>query len=151
VATEFKEIEAIPHLEAEAKQKTSYLHMLKTTGNKHRLFITITLGTATQRNGIGIVSYCLSPILKAAGITDATQQTPINDFLQVWNLIMAISACRLGRRFLFPCSCIGMLISYMLISSLSYSVAATRNTLQASRSYRCYSSTTAPTTSLSRS
>ena len=82
VAFEVEEIETTLRLEAEAKAKTSYLDTFKTTGNKHHLFITITLG---------IVSYYLPLVLKTSGIISVTQQTLINRFLQVWNLIIAVS------------------------------------------------------------
>jgi hypothetical protein len=86
VAFEVEEIEATLRLEADAKAKTSYLDTFKTTGNKHHLFITITLR---------IVSYYLPLVLKTAGIISVTQQTLINDFLQVWNLIISVSAAYL--------------------------------------------------------
>jgi MFS family permease len=79
--------------------------------------------------GVGIASYYLAPVLKTVGITDVTNQTLISGMLQIWNLIIAVSAAfsvdRLGRRFLFLTSTIGMLISYMLISGLAGSFAHT--------------------------
>ena len=58
-----------------------------------------------------------------------TDQTLINGFLQLWNLIMAALAAfnvdRFGRRTLFLVSSVGMLISYICITGLSGSFAET--------------------------
>jgi hypothetical protein len=132
VAYELEEIEETLRLERESKSETSYLDMFKTPGNRHRLFISVTLGVAAQWNGVGVVSYYLSLVLKTAGITSVTNQTLINGCLQIWNLIIAVSAAffvdRAGRRLLFMISCTGMLISYVLITALSGSFAATNHT-----------------------
>lgn len=68
-------------------------------------------------------------ILDTIGITSVTEQTLINGFLQLWNLIMSvIGAClvdRAGRRALFLTSTIIMLISYVLITALSGSFTQT--------------------------
>jgi MFS family permease len=75
------------------------------------------------------VSYYLSLILTSVGITSVTQQTLLNAFLQVWNLLLAVTAAllvdRLGRRFLFLASTTGMLCSYIVITGLSGSYAST--------------------------
>jgi MFS family permease len=76
-----------------------------------------------------VVSYYLTLILDTIGITSTTDQTLINGFLQVWNLIMSIvGACivdRAGRRPLFITSTAIMLISYILITALSGSFTTT--------------------------
>jgi MFS family permease len=76
-----------------------------------------------------VVSYYLTIILKTIGITSVTEQTLINGFLQLWNLIMSIAgAClvdRAGRRKLFLISTIIMLISYIFITALSASFSTT--------------------------
>jgi MFS family permease len=68
-------------------------------------------------------------ILDTIGITSVTQQSLINGFLQLWNLIMSVvGAClvdRAGRRALFLASTIIMLISYIMITALSGSFQAT--------------------------
>jgi hypothetical protein len=68
-------------------------------------------------------------VLKTIGITSVTNQTLISGMLQIWNLIIAVSAAftvdKLGRRFLFLLSTTGMLISYICISGLSGSFAHT--------------------------
>ena len=58
-----------------------------------------------------------------------TQQTLLNGFLNLWNLIMAVGAAllvdRLGRRKLFLISTSIMLVSYIIITALSGSFANT--------------------------
>lgn len=77
----------------------------------------------------GVVSYYLTMILNTIGITSVTEQTLINGFLQLWNLIMSVvGAClvdRAGRRALFLTSTIIMLISYIFITALSGSFTQT--------------------------
>ena len=77
----------------------------------------------------GVVSYYLTLILKTIGFTSVTEQTLINGFLQLWNLIMSIvGAClvdRAGRRKLFLTSTLIMLTSYIFITALSGSFSTT--------------------------
>ena len=60
-----------------------------------------------------------------------TDQTLINGFLQLWNLILAVFAAfnvdRFGRRKLFLVSSVGMLVSYICITGLSGDFANTRS------------------------
>jgi hypothetical protein len=48
IAFEMAEIEQSLSLEREAKNSSSYIDMLKTKGNRHRLFITVSLGIFGQ-------------------------------------------------------------------------------------------------------
>ena len=112
VAFELEEVRATLRQEQEHKQSTTYLDMLRTKGNRHRLFITITLGVFAQWNGVGVASYYLAPVLKTIGITSVTNQTLISGMLQIWNLGVAVSAAFsvdwLGRRSSFyfqPAAC----------------------------------------------
>lgn len=101
----------------------TWASMFKGRANLWRLFISITLGVFSQWNGVGVISYYLVGVLNSVGITTVTEQTLINGFLQLWNFIWAAGASfnvdRLGRRVLFLWSCIGMLISYIIITGLS--------------------------------
>jgi MFS family permease len=129
VTFELEEITATLALETRVKQTTSYADMLRTKGNRHRLLISLTLGIFSQWNGVGIAGYYLSPVLKTVGVTSVTEQTMISGFLQVWNLILAVSAAfsvdRLGRRKLFLASSLGMLGSYIFITAFSATFAHT--------------------------
>lgn len=129
VAFEVAEISTTLRMEKESKDTTSWLDLVSTKGNRHRFFISVTLGTFAQWNGVGIAAYYLAPVLKTVGITSVTQQTLISGFLQIWNLIIAVSAALtvdlLGRRFLFLVSCCGMLSCYIAIAGLAGSFAHT--------------------------
>ena len=56
VAFELSEIEQTLELERHAQTTTSYADLVKTKGNRHRLWITVTLGIFAQWSGNGIVS-----------------------------------------------------------------------------------------------
>ena len=75
----------------------------------------------------GVVSYYLFLILETVGITSVTQQTLLNGFLNVWNLLLAVCAALfidiVGRRKLFLLSCAIMLVAYIIITALSGSFA----------------------------
>jgi hypothetical protein len=62
VEFEMAEVEQTVHLEEAAANQTSYMDMLRTKGNRHRLFISITLGIFAQWNGVGIVSETLTSL-----------------------------------------------------------------------------------------
>ncbi|KAK9311616.1 general substrate transporter [Lipomyces starkeyi] len=125
---EMEEITTAIRLEKGASA-TGYASMIATKGNLHRLFITVTLGVFAQFNGVNIVSYYLALVLETVGITSVRDQTLINGCLQIWNLILAVSAAlsvdRLGRRMLFMTSSVGMLIFFTIVTALSGSFAET--------------------------
>ncbi|KAJ5675079.1 Major facilitator superfamily domain general substrate transporter [Penicillium maclennaniae] len=129
VAFEMHEIVQSIELEQSVNEDSRWVDCVKTPGNRYRLFISISLGFFSQWNGGGVVSYYLTLILDTIGIKSVTEQTLINGFLQLWNLIMSIvGAClvdRAGRRALFLASTIIMLISYIIITALSGSFNTT--------------------------
>lgn len=128
---EMEEISRAIELEKYAAKNTTWSNLWETPGNRHRLFITITLGFFSQWNGVGVVSYYLSIVLTSVGITTDTKQTLINGFLQLWNLMCALFSAVIvdyaGRRMLFLTSGVGMLFSYVMITALSGSFANTGN------------------------
>ncbi|KAF6837133.1 sugar transporter [Colletotrichum plurivorum] len=123
VAFEMAEIERAIEDDRAASSSSSWAEMFKTPGNRRRALISVSLGIFAQWNGNNVVSYYLARVLETAGIKSVTDQTLISGCLQVWNLILAVSAAvsvdRLGRRPLFLVSCGGMLASYAVISGLS--------------------------------
>lgn len=129
VQFELEEIDGTLRLERELSVETSYMDMVRTKGNRHRTFISVTMGIFSQWSGNGIVSYYLAPVLTTIGITSVTNQTLISGLLQIWNLILAVvgavSVDRLGRRSLFLVSCLGMLTCYIVITGLAASFAKT--------------------------
>ncbi|KFZ23892.1 hypothetical protein V502_01620 [Pseudogymnoascus sp. VKM F-4520 (FW-2644)] len=126
-AFEFAEISRSIQTEREFQKRTSYRQMLATTANRKRTFITVFLGIFGQWAGQNVAGYYLPPVLTSIGITTVTQQTLINGFLQIWNLICALTGAfnvdRFGRRLLFLSATMGMLISYTLITALSATFA----------------------------
>ncbi|KAH7011271.1 general substrate transporter [Ilyonectria destructans] len=131
VAFEITEIEATLKAEKEANESTSWNDLWSTPGNRHRLFISVTLGVFGQWVGNGVVSYYLAMVLETVGITSVKDQTLISGCLQIWNLLWAVAAAsmvdKIGRRALFLSSGAIMLASYIIITGLSGSFAATGN------------------------
>ncbi|KAJ6086717.1 hypothetical protein N7467_005631 [Penicillium canescens] len=130
VAFEIEEISQGLLLEEQAQAESRWIDCVTTPGNRYRFFLSVSLGIFAQWNGGGVVSYYLTLILNTIGITSTTDQTLINGFLQLWNLIMSIiGAClvdRAGRRALFITSTVIMLISYIFITALSGSFTTTK-------------------------
>jgi len=63
VAFEIAEIEATIKAEKEARDSTSWADLWSTPGNRHRLFISVSLGIFCQWVGNGVVSYYLVMVL----------------------------------------------------------------------------------------
>jgi MFS family permease len=120
---EMVEISSAIEAEKEAHNSSSYLEMIKTPGNRRRLFCSITLGVFAQWSGNGVISYYLALILDSIGVKSVEEQTLISACLQVWNLIFSVIAGlladRVGRRPLFMLSAAIMFISYSLVTGLS--------------------------------
>lgn len=125
------EIENTLQFDKEATSSAGYIDMIKTPGNRRRLFISVSLGIFAQWVGNGVVSYYLALVLDSVGVTSVDDQLVISACLQMWNLIFAVIAAfnvdRLGRRKLFLASAATMLISYIIITGLSGSFAQTGN------------------------
>ncbi|KAJ5817207.1 hypothetical protein N7447_009440 [Penicillium robsamsonii] len=122
VAFEMEEIRQGLALERNARRETRWIDCVRTSGNRYRLFLSVSLGAFAQWNGGGVVSYYLTLILDTIGITSSTDQTLINGFLQLWNACLVDHA---GRRALFITSTVIMLISYIFITALSGSFVTT--------------------------
>ncbi|KAL8335073.1 hypothetical protein RB598_009327 [Gaeumannomyces tritici] len=132
IVFEMAEIEQTIAAEREAKEKTSWSDLWSTPGNRHRLWISISIGVFSQFVGNGVVSYYLALVLDSVGIRGVTEQTLISALMQVWNLFWSSGAAflidRIGRRPLFLASGIIMLVSYIIITGLSGSFAETKHT-----------------------
>ncbi|KAL4961093.1 uncharacterized protein BDV14DRAFT_204092 [Aspergillus stella-maris] len=117
--------------EVAAEKESTWAELIRTPGNRHRLFITITLGFYNQWAGNGPLSYYLSLVLSAVGITETSNQLLISACLQIWNLFFALGAAlsveRVGRRKLFLLSAGIMLVSYIVMTGLNGSFEATGN------------------------
>ncbi|CAG7941093.1 unnamed protein product [Penicillium salamii] len=116
-------------MEAEHAKSSGYREMISTPGNRHRLFITISVGFYAQWVGNVVASYYLSLVLNGIGITKTRDQLLISGCLQVWNLVFAVIGAslveRVGRRVLFLLSGAIMLVSYITIAGLSGGFATT--------------------------
>ncbi|KAF6802341.1 sugar transporter [Colletotrichum sojae] len=138
---EMTEIEETIRAEREAHSSTTWADLWSTPGNRHRLFISVTLGVFAQWCGVGtfaavpqvvsVVSYYLAMVLSSVGIKSVDDQTLISACIQIWNLICATSAAvmvdKLGRRTLFLASGTIMLASFSIVTGLSASFASTAN------------------------
>lgn len=125
-------LEITTTLQAEsAEGEAGYLDLVKTPGNRWRLFISISLGIFAQWSGNGVVSYYLALVLDTAGVTEVKDQLLISACLQIWNLFFSagagFSVDRFGRRPLFLLSAATMAISYAVVTGLSGSFAETGN------------------------
>ncbi|KAK4684017.1 hypothetical protein P7C73_g6192, partial [Tremellales sp. Uapishka_1] len=123
VQYEFEEIKEAIKAEREAVQGVTYMSFLRTKGNRHRLLILFLVGIFSQWVGNGIISYYLASILRSVGVVNPNQQAGFNGGLQIWNWFAAIFGSlmceRLGRRFLWLTSAIGMLASFIVITACS--------------------------------
>ncbi|KAJ5618334.1 sugar transporter (hexose transporter) [Penicillium herquei] len=99
------EIQHTLALEEENAKTSGYSEMISTPGNRHRLFITVSVGFYAQWVGNVVVSYYLSLVLEGIGITKTRDQLLISGCLQIWNLVFATVGASLvekvGRRTLF--------------------------------------------------
>ena len=118
VQYEFEEIKAAIHFDRTVAANVGWKSFYSKSGNLRRLRIIVALAFFSQWSGNGLVSYYINAVLTSIGITDTNTQLLINGCLQIWNLIVAVTASflveRLGRRFLFLASCIGMLIFFTM-------------------------------------
>ncbi|OWZ80453.1 sugar transporter [Cryptococcus neoformans Tu401-1] len=103
--------------------QVSYSDFFKTSGNRRRLMVLISLSVGSNWVGNGVISYYLTPVLQSVGITSAVQITLLTSGLAIWNLILSLFAAlhveRFGRRPLFLISIAGMLASYAFVMGFS--------------------------------
>ncbi|KAE8380318.1 hexose transporter protein [Aspergillus bertholletiae] len=127
VQLEMQEIKETIRLEKEF-ESNSWMELIRTKGNRHRLIICITAGLFSQWSGNGLVSYYIAKILESVGYTSSVEQNLINGCLQILNLIVALTMCffvdKIGRRKLFLVSTAGMLVAFIVwtICSARYDI-----------------------------
>ena len=141
VQFEFQEICQAIAAEQVATAGVTLMSFTKTKGNRHRLLILIVssfgdsadlelVGVYSQWVGNGIISYYLGSILSSVGLTGSLQQAGFNGGLQIFNWLAAMGGSllceRLGRRFLWLTSAIGMLASFIIITACSAVYANTQ-------------------------
>ncbi|PYH92650.1 general substrate transporter, partial [Aspergillus ellipticus CBS 707.79] len=129
VQLEYREIRAM--LSADGLCPASHYGDLFKGSNRHRLIILLAIGCGTNWVGNGIITYYLASILSGIGITSSRDQSILNVGLQVWNLILSISAAlsvdKIGRRPLWLTSTIGIFFALAIIMGLSGSYAQSNN------------------------
>ena len=132
VTNELQLIQSAIQAEVEAEKSSGYMEMIRTSGNRHRLLISVTLGFFDQWVGNGLLSYYLVIILDSICIKGTSEQLLISACLQIWNLPCALAGAlsvdRMGRRTLFLLSAGIMLVSYVIMTALYGSFSYTFNT-----------------------
>ncbi|KAK4898831.1 hypothetical protein LTR27_003562 [Elasticomyces elasticus] len=130
VLLEIAEIKDTLRLEKEV-ESNGWMEMIRTKGNRHRLYILLTLGLFSQWSGNGLASYYLALVLEGVGITNSNTQLIINGCLQIMNLIVSFGFCFVvdifGRRTLFLVSTGGMLCAFTVWTACAGSYAKTGN------------------------
>lgn len=108
VRFEYAEITEALTLERSADQGSllkNYREMIRTPGNRKRLFILLWGSCIAQMSGNAFISYYLSPVLSSVGLTTSLEQTLINATQQMLSwfsaLYFATLPDKLGRRTLF--------------------------------------------------
>ncbi|CRK40748.1 hypothetical protein BN1708_008331 [Verticillium longisporum] len=112
VRLEFEEIRAaIDH--EKRSGTTTWPSMVRTKGNRYRMFLVVCMGFMSQWSGNGLVAYYLSRVMDTVGITDKNTQALVNGLINIWNFGLALTTAffveRIGRRPLFRASTLGML------------------------------------------
>ncbi|CAH00184.1 uncharacterized protein KLLA0_D00374g [Kluyveromyces lactis] len=107
-----------------ASQSTKFSDFIKTSGNRHRLWILIWTAIFTQLSGNGLVSYYLSKVFNSIGITDPDDQLKWNGWLMLYNwlcslILIGYIAPFFKRRQLFLISLVSMTSCYVVWTALS--------------------------------
>ncbi|KAG9964146.1 putative hexose transporter, partial [Aureobasidium melanogenum] len=122
VQLEYNEIVAAIKMDQEA-DRTGWLDLFKTPGNRKRIGIITAIGFFSQWSGNGIISYYLSTIMKDIGITSANTQLGINGGMKscslVTNIGMSFAADKLGRRPMYLISTIGTFVVFNIATILA--------------------------------
>jgi sugar porter (SP) family MFS transporter len=108
VQFEYAEITEALTLEKSADKGSllkNYRELIRTPGNRKRLFILLWGSCIAQMSGNAFISYYLSPVLSSVGLTTSLEQTLINATQQMLSwfsaLYFATLPDKLGRRTLF--------------------------------------------------
>ncbi|OBT58556.1 hypothetical protein VE04_02235 [Pseudogymnoascus sp. 24MN13] len=123
VELEYAEIKDAVIEDANHKQKGSWKDLVRTAPNRRRLLLVFFCGVFIEISGNGLVQYYLNSILNSIGITGVTTKTTINGCLSIYNFVIAVVASlyveKVGRRPLFIISTAGMLVSFIIWTTLA--------------------------------
>jgi MFS family permease len=132
VEFEMSEMSENIRLERLVNSQNSYFDLVRTAPNRKRTLIAVIVGFYGTWGGVAVISYYLTLVLDASGITSTYSQNLINGLLQVFNYLASVFAGamlvdRVGRRRLFLTSAVGMLLSYIAITVSSSNFAHSKN------------------------
>ncbi|KJR86242.1 hexose transporter [Sporothrix schenckii 1099-18] len=116
VQLEFSEIKIAIAMDKEANQ-TAWLDLVRTPGNRKRIGIITALAFFSQWSGNGLISYYLTYVMDAVGISSAQTQLGVNAGMNTLGLVVNIGlsfvADLFGRRPLYLASTIGTLVAFV--------------------------------------
>ncbi|KAL1902512.1 hypothetical protein Sste5346_001493 [Sporothrix stenoceras] len=116
VQLEFSEIKIAIAMDKEANQ-TAWLDLVRTPGNRKRIGIITALAFFSQWSGNGLISYYLTYVMDAVGITNTQTQLGVNAGMNTLGLVVNIGlsfvADLFGRRPLYLASTIGTLVTFV--------------------------------------
>lgn len=105
----------------------NYLELVKTPGNRKRMFILLWTSCVAQMSGNAFISYYLAPVLSSVGLKTSLEQTLINATQQIlsWFSAMYFATLpeRLGRKTLFLSSLAAILVCLVSITAGSATFA----------------------------
>jgi len=107
-------------MEQKNKKNALFATLFATSGNKKRMRIVLGIAFFSQWSGNGLLSHYINLVLENINITNTRTKATINGFLQIWNLVAAVTGAllidKVGRRTLFLVSSAGMLTSFSVWS-----------------------------------
>lgn len=106
-----------------ANSTSSWKEWIKTSANRYRLFIIVTVGFIIQWTGNALISYYLHLVLNSIGITNSKTQLIINGCINIngviWGNLFSVLANRIGRRPLFLYGMAGMFCAFLTLTILT--------------------------------
>ncbi|KAF8501644.1 general substrate transporter [Russula emetica] len=120
VQYEVAQIQSALRMEQKNKKNALFATLFATSGNKKRMRIVLGIAFFSQWSGNGLLSHYINLVLENINITNTRTKATINGFLQIWNLVAAVTGAllidKVGRRTLFLVSSAGMLTSFSVWS-----------------------------------
>ncbi|PMD37024.1 general substrate transporter [Hyaloscypha variabilis F] len=120
----FEMAEIDSDLEMEKAQSLSgWKEWIRTSANRYRLFIVVTVGFIIQWTGNALISYYLHLVLDSIGITNSKTQLIINGCITIngvlWGNLFSLLINKMGRRPLFLIGMGGMFVSFVILTILT--------------------------------
>ncbi|PSR78363.1 general substrate transporter [Coniella lustricola] len=116
VQFEYLQVKQTIQMDRDTDTATSYLDFVRTSGNRRRLAIIMSLGVISQYSGNALFSNYMNTIYAGAGITSPNQKLAMSTGKTLLDLAVTIGAAlnvdRFGRRPLFLISTTGMVAAF---------------------------------------